>query len=217
MSNPPNTTANAALDTTPFDLLILDISLPKLCGFEVLKRLRARNSRLPVLVKRGYPGPVYGLPATRLLSQHLLLDGAKLQMEDAERSRRHGAAPEPPLFDEEDVHATIERMRPVAYGEALDVAGMRVTHAGFAAMARRLRRAAEASAGGRLVAVLEGGYDLDGLSGGMTAVLRELTAPSVAADPIAPLPPENRLQRAAIEGTLAAHAKAGLAIPEPTP
>jgi two-component system OmpR family response regulator len=42
--------ANAALDTTPFDLLILDISLPKLCGFEVLKRLRARNSRLPVLV-----------------------------------------------------------------------------------------------------------------------------------------------------------------------
>jgi acetoin utilization deacetylase AcuC-like enzyme len=97
------------------------------------------------------------------------------------------------------------------------LAGMRVTHNGFAAMARRLRRAAEGSAGGRLVAVLEGGYDLDGLSGGMTAVLRELTAPSVAPDPIAPLPAENRLQRAAIEGTLAAHANAGVSIPEPVP
>jgi two-component system, OmpR family, response regulator len=42
--------ADAALGTTEFDLLILDISLPKLSGFEVLKRLRARNSRLPVLL-----------------------------------------------------------------------------------------------------------------------------------------------------------------------
>jgi two-component system OmpR family response regulator len=42
--------ADAALDTSEFDLLILDISLPKICGFEVLKRLRARNSRLPVLM-----------------------------------------------------------------------------------------------------------------------------------------------------------------------
>src|SRR5258707_9520665 len=42
--------ADAALGADEFDLLILDISLPKLSGFEVLKRLRARNSPLPVLV-----------------------------------------------------------------------------------------------------------------------------------------------------------------------
>jgi two-component system OmpR family response regulator len=42
--------ADAALGVTDFDLLILDIGLPELSGFEVLKRLRARNSRLPVLV-----------------------------------------------------------------------------------------------------------------------------------------------------------------------
>jgi two-component system, OmpR family, response regulator len=42
--------ADAALGADEFDLLILDISLPKLCGFDVLKRLRARNSRLPVLL-----------------------------------------------------------------------------------------------------------------------------------------------------------------------
>ena len=42
--------ADAGLGTDEFDLLILDISLPKLSGIEVLKRLRARNSRLPVLL-----------------------------------------------------------------------------------------------------------------------------------------------------------------------
>ena len=42
--------ADSALSTEEFDLLILDISLPKLSGFEVLKRMRARNSRLPVLL-----------------------------------------------------------------------------------------------------------------------------------------------------------------------
>jgi two-component system, OmpR family, response regulator len=44
------TEADAALASNEFDLLILDISLPKLSGLEVLKRLRARNSRLPVLL-----------------------------------------------------------------------------------------------------------------------------------------------------------------------
>ena len=42
--------ADAALGSNEFDLLILDISLPRLSGLEVLRRLRARNSRLPVLL-----------------------------------------------------------------------------------------------------------------------------------------------------------------------
>ena len=44
--------ADAALDTNEFDLLILDISLPKLCGFEVLKRLRARFPDICIVVGR---------------------------------------------------------------------------------------------------------------------------------------------------------------------
>src|SRR5262245_20470712 len=44
------------------------------------------------------------------------------------------------------------------------LAGMRVTTARFAAMARRLRAVAEQCAGGRIIAVLEGGYDLTGLA-----------------------------------------------------
>ena len=39
-----------ALAAQSFDLLILDIGLPKLSGLEVLRRLRARNSTVPVLI-----------------------------------------------------------------------------------------------------------------------------------------------------------------------
>jgi len=42
--------ADAGLEAGGFDLLILDIRLPRLSGLEVLKRLRARNSRVPVLL-----------------------------------------------------------------------------------------------------------------------------------------------------------------------
>jgi two-component system, OmpR family, response regulator len=42
--------ADSALDTDEFDLLILDIGLPRKSGLEVLKRLRGRDSRLPVLI-----------------------------------------------------------------------------------------------------------------------------------------------------------------------
>ena len=45
--------ADSALSTQDFDLLILDLDLPKMSGLEVLRRLRARDSRLPVLMLTG--------------------------------------------------------------------------------------------------------------------------------------------------------------------
>ena len=45
------TEADAALMTSQeFDLIILDLGLPKMHGLEVLKRLRARGNNLPVLI-----------------------------------------------------------------------------------------------------------------------------------------------------------------------
>jgi two-component system, OmpR family, response regulator len=45
------TEADAALMTNnEFDLLILDLGLPKLHGLEVLRKLRARGSKMPVLI-----------------------------------------------------------------------------------------------------------------------------------------------------------------------
>ena len=48
--------ADSALDTDDFDLLILDIGLPKKSGLDVLKRLRGRDSRLPVLILTALDG-----------------------------------------------------------------------------------------------------------------------------------------------------------------
>jgi acetoin utilization deacetylase AcuC-like enzyme len=91
------------------------------------------------------------------------------------------------------------------------IAGMRVTRAGFAAMARRMRAAATTLSAGRLVAVLEGGYDLGGLAGGMTEVLEALTDDRAAAiAPTAALP-DGGAVRAAIDATRTAHAALGAA------
>ena len=45
--------ADNVLKDDVFGLLILDLGLPKLDGFEVLRRLRRRNSSLPVLILSG--------------------------------------------------------------------------------------------------------------------------------------------------------------------
>jgi acetoin utilization deacetylase AcuC-like enzyme len=84
------------------------------------------------------------------------------------------------------------------------LAGMRVTRAGFAAMAARLRRLADTACGGRIVFTLEGGYDLSGLAGGMTEVLEAIVAPTAAAI----VPADGAVAGAAedaIAATLAAH------------
>ena len=48
--------ADTALLANNYDLLILDLGLPKLSGLEVLKRLRARNNQLPVLILTALDG-----------------------------------------------------------------------------------------------------------------------------------------------------------------
>jgi two-component system, OmpR family, response regulator len=48
--------ADNALATNSYDLVILDLGLPKLSGLDVLKRLRARNTQLPVLILTALDG-----------------------------------------------------------------------------------------------------------------------------------------------------------------
>lgn len=85
------------------------------------------------------------------------------------------------------------------------LASMRVTGAGFAALAAIVRRLADELCGGRLAFILEGGYALDGIREGTEAVLDALTAP------VAPeLPPpiafesESNLARI-VEAVVAVH------------
>jgi two-component system OmpR family response regulator len=48
--------ADSALDTNDFDLLILDLGLPKKSGLDVLRRMRSRDSRVPVLILTALDG-----------------------------------------------------------------------------------------------------------------------------------------------------------------
>src|ERR687892_107831 len=48
--------AESALATDQFDLLILDLGLPKKSGLEVLRHLRSSDSRLPVLILTALDG-----------------------------------------------------------------------------------------------------------------------------------------------------------------
>ena len=48
--------ADSALETNDFDLLILDLGLPRKSGLDVLKHLRSRDSRVPVLILTGLDG-----------------------------------------------------------------------------------------------------------------------------------------------------------------
>ncbi len=48
--------ADSAVTRGEFDLLILDLGLPKMGGLEVLRRLRARGSHLPVLILTALDG-----------------------------------------------------------------------------------------------------------------------------------------------------------------
>lgn len=48
--------ADAALASQAYDLLVLDLGLPRLSGIEVLQRLRARKSGMPVLILTAQDG-----------------------------------------------------------------------------------------------------------------------------------------------------------------
>jgi len=72
--------------------------------------------------------------------------------------------------------------------------GMRVTEAGFAALARRVKRMAAEHCGGRMVAALEGGYDLHALADSGRSVIEELgreadesIAPAADGDRVIPI------------------------------
>jgi len=90
--------------------------------------------RLPLLVARGFRGPVYCTAPTAVLAEAVLLDSARLQVEgfrqELRRARRVGREAEvpPPLYDEEDVHRTLALLRPsLRFGEMARIGPLRVT------------------------------------------------------------------------------------------
>ncbi|RDC54782.1 MBL fold metallo-hydrolase [Pedobacter chinensis] len=79
---------------------------------------------LPKLVADGFSGKIFCTPATMDLARILMMDSAKIQMQDAEFSNRHlreGEEMEEALYTEEDVMKTLSQMKIVEYEEDFQI------------------------------------------------------------------------------------------------
>jgi metallo-beta-lactamase family protein len=87
--------------------------------------------RIPLLVRRGFRGPIFAQAATADLMPVMLLDSAALAEADAERANRHlreGELPREPLYTRADVQAAMRQVRPLPYGTHTEVLpGMEAT------------------------------------------------------------------------------------------
>ncbi len=120
------------------------------CGlFQGLKELRLRNwaeppfdprsldalvlshahldhsGYLPLLVKRGFRGPIYCTAGTAALLRVLLPDSAHLMEEEANFANRHGYSkhhPALPLYTREDVEKVFPLLQPQPYEHSFEVA-----------------------------------------------------------------------------------------------
>ncbi|MCX4239282.1 histone deacetylase family protein [Paraliomyxa miuraensis] len=77
--------------------------------------------------------------------------------------------------------------------------GMALTEEGFADLCATVKAIADAHAGGRLVLVLEGGYDLEGLAGSARACVEILAGAAAPGGPDTPSPVGDRGLRQAVE------------------
>ncbi len=74
--------------------------------------------RIPLLVARGFRGPVFAQEATAELMPIMLLDAASLAENDAERAnrnRKHGQPEAMPLFTRDDVEDAMAQVRSLRY------------------------------------------------------------------------------------------------------
>ncbi|MCR5584106.1 MAG: MBL fold metallo-hydrolase [Lachnospiraceae bacterium] len=82
--------------------------------------------RLPLLVKRGFKGPIYCTDATADLLQIMLPDCAYIQEKETEwanrKALRKGEEPDlEPLYDQNDVNETLKLVKPVLYNQQIDI------------------------------------------------------------------------------------------------
>ncbi len=105
-------------DPFPFDVSRIDAV--------VLSHAHIDHSgRIPLLVKRGYTGPVFAQTATRALCEIMLRDSANIHEQDAERINRRrkkdNLEPLEPLYTSADANLAIGQFRSKRYHRKFDV------------------------------------------------------------------------------------------------
>jgi metallo-beta-lactamase family protein len=79
------------------------------------------SGRIPLLVKRGFRGPVFTHEATIELCRVLLKDSASLSEHDAQRRRRHGHGDAEPLYTVDDAMRAVEHMKGMRYEQMREI------------------------------------------------------------------------------------------------
>ncbi|AAM71840.1 MAG TPA: MBL fold metallo-hydrolase [Chlorobaculum sp.] len=79
------------------------------------------SGRLPLLVNRGFRGPIYTHHGTIELCEILLRDSATLSENDARFMRKHGQRDDEPLYTVDDAQRCVRQMEGVRYGERREV------------------------------------------------------------------------------------------------
>ncbi len=105
-------------ETFPFDVDRIDAV--------VLSHAHIDHSgRIPLLVKRGYTGPIFAQTATHGLCDIMLRDSAGIHESDAERTNRRraeeGKEPIEPLYTTADADLALQQFRPMRYHHKFDV------------------------------------------------------------------------------------------------
>ncbi len=79
---------------------------------------------LPRFVAQGFKGTIYCTPATMDLARILMLDSAKIQMQDSEFTNKHlrpGEEKEIPLYTDQDAIKAVGLMKVVEYGDSYQI------------------------------------------------------------------------------------------------
>jgi metallo-beta-lactamase family protein len=79
------------------------------------------TGRLPFLVKKGFKGAIYSTVATAELSNYMLLDSAGIQKADFDYATKQGLNPPEPIYNEDDVRATMMLFKTKPYHEIFKV------------------------------------------------------------------------------------------------
>lgn len=78
--------ALALIRRMPWDVVVLDMSMPGRSGTELIKQIKAENPKLPILILSMYAEDIYAVRALRAgASGYLCKDNAELQLESAIR------------------------------------------------------------------------------------------------------------------------------------
>ncbi len=109
-----------ALNSDPFPFDVSEIDAVVLSHAHI-----DHSGRIPLLVKRGYDGPIFAQTATAELCDIMLRDSANIHEQEAERTNRrreeNGEEPVEPLYTTADADLAMAQFRPMRYHRKFEV------------------------------------------------------------------------------------------------